>query len=99
MSGGWPGIRRRPRKARRRTREADKCVQVAETPARFGSLERAFALINRVTGTDDRDAITRRPPHRSTRHEERAGLLDETATIGTRSGWATARIRWDISDR
>jgi hypothetical protein len=25
---------------------------------------------------------------RLTRQEERAGLLDETATIGTRSGWA-----------
>jgi hypothetical protein len=31
----------------------------------------------------------RRPKFdRLTRQEERAGLLDDTATIGTRSGWA-----------
>jgi hypothetical protein len=28
------------------------------------------------------------PPPRLTRQEERAGLLGETATIGTRAGWA-----------
>jgi hypothetical protein len=27
-------------------------------------------------------------PNRLTRQEERAGRLDETATIGTRAGWA-----------
>ena len=31
---------------------------------------------------------------RLTRQEERAGLLDETATIGTRSGWAERLRRW-----
>ena len=29
--------------------EADECVQAAEVVARFGSLERAFAVVKRVT--------------------------------------------------
>ena len=31
---------------------------------------------------------------RLTRQEERAGLLDEPATIGTRSGWADRLRKW-----
>ena len=34
------------------------------------------------------ERTTRHSPPRLTRQEERAGLLDETATIGTRSGWS-----------
>ncbi len=40
--------------------EADEFAQAAEIATRFGSLKRAFALIKRVTGTDDWDAIARR---------------------------------------
>jgi DNA phosphorothioation-associated putative methyltransferase len=40
--------------------EADECAQAAEIAARFGSLKRAFALIERVTGADEWEAITRR---------------------------------------
>jgi hypothetical protein len=40
--------------------EADECAQADEVVARFGSLQRAFALVKRVTGADEWDAITRR---------------------------------------
>jgi DNA phosphorothioation-associated putative methyltransferase len=40
--------------------EADEFAQADEIATRFGSLKRAFALIKRVTGTDDWDAIARR---------------------------------------
>ncbi len=40
--------------------EADEFAQAAEVETRFGSLKRAFALIQRVTGSDDWDAIARR---------------------------------------
>ena len=40
--------------------EADEFAQAAEVETRFGSLKRAFALIKRVTGSDDWDAIARR---------------------------------------
>ena len=40
--------------------EADEFAQAAELAAQFGSLKRAFALIKRVTGSDDWDAIARR---------------------------------------
>ena len=40
--------------------EADEFRPAAEIEARFGSLKRAFALVKRVTGTDEWDAITRR---------------------------------------
>jgi DNA phosphorothioation-associated putative methyltransferase len=40
--------------------EADECAQVTELAARFGSLQRAFALVKRVTGADEWDAIARR---------------------------------------
>jgi len=39
--------------------EPDKFPQANEIESRFGSLKRAFALVKRVTGTDDWDAITR----------------------------------------
>jgi DNA phosphorothioation-associated putative methyltransferase len=40
--------------------EADEFPQAAELETRFGSLKRAFALVKRVTGTDEWDAIARR---------------------------------------
>jgi DNA phosphorothioation-associated putative methyltransferase len=40
--------------------EADEFPKAAEVAARFGSLRRAFALVKRVTGTDEWDAIARR---------------------------------------
>jgi len=40
--------------------EADEFPQAAEITSRFGSLKRAFALVKRVTGTNEWDAITRR---------------------------------------
>ena len=40
--------------------EADELTQAAEVETRFGSLRRAFALIKRVTGSEDWDAIARR---------------------------------------
>jgi hypothetical protein len=40
--------------------EDDEFVRAAEVVARFGSLKRAFALLKRVTGADEWDAITRR---------------------------------------
>ena len=40
--------------------EADEFPQAAEIETRFGSFKRAFALVKRVTGTDEWDAITRR---------------------------------------
>jgi DNA phosphorothioation-associated putative methyltransferase len=40
--------------------EADGCAQAAEIVTRCGSLQRAFALVKRVTGPDEWDAITRR---------------------------------------
>ena len=40
--------------------EADEFAQAPEVETRFGSLKRAFALIKRVTGSDDWDAIARR---------------------------------------
>jgi DNA phosphorothioation-associated putative methyltransferase len=40
--------------------EADEFPEAAEIGSRFGSLKRAFALVKRVTGTDEWDAITRR---------------------------------------
>jgi DNA phosphorothioation-associated putative methyltransferase len=46
---GWHEITHRPNS-----------VQAAAVEARFGSLKRAFALVKRVTGTDDWDAIARR---------------------------------------
>jgi DNA phosphorothioation-associated putative methyltransferase len=40
--------------------ESDEFPQAAEIEARFSSLKRAFALVKRVTGTDEWDAIARR---------------------------------------
>jgi DNA phosphorothioation-associated putative methyltransferase len=40
--------------------EADEFPQAAEVAARFGSLRRAFALVRRVTGSDEWDRIRRR---------------------------------------
>lgn len=40
--------------------EVDECPQVSELEARFGSLKRAFALVKRVTGVAEWDAITQR---------------------------------------
>jgi len=40
--------------------QADESPQANEIESKFGSLKRAFALVKRVTGTDEWDAITRR---------------------------------------
>jgi DNA phosphorothioation-associated putative methyltransferase len=40
--------------------EADELPESAELETRFGSFKRAFALVKRVTGPDEWDAITRR---------------------------------------
>jgi DNA phosphorothioation-associated putative methyltransferase len=40
--------------------EVDEFPESVEIVSRFGSLKRAFALVKRVTGTEDWDAITRR---------------------------------------
>src|SRR5947209_5138199 len=39
--------------------DAEEFPQMAEVVARFGSLKRAFALVRRVTGPDEWDAIRR----------------------------------------
>ena len=45
---------------RERLPDADACAPAAAIVARFGSLKRAFALVKRVTGPDEWDAIARR---------------------------------------
>src|SRR5207253_4050280 len=66
-----------------RTREID-CLEYAGS-ANPPILHRKEAFLR----PDDR---LRAKCERLTRQEERAGLLDDTATIGTRSGWS-ARLR------
>jgi hypothetical protein len=79
--------------------EADECAQAAEVMARFGSLKRATFVVAGGRSIPrpgpslacpwradlvPPPAIHHPPPERS---DERAGLLNETATIGTREGW------------
>jgi hypothetical protein len=72
--------------------EADEFAQADEIAARFGSLKRAFALVKRVTGTDDRNAIARRNTEDRLVYLALARRAMSSAATGWLGGEPTNRI-------